>query len=110
MEFAICQIFPDTVTFQVCGWWVECGSSDYTIIALVQGMHVYKGGAAYLLCSTGWQQFDIILFVARDTAGEKYDISLSVVVHESNKILDLVQLEHMFWEVPSVPMLPCCQA
>ena len=88
---------------------MECGSSDYTV-ALIQGMHVYEGGAVYLICSIGWQQLDIILFVARDMAGEKYGIPLSVVGDESNKILDFVQLECMFWEAPSVPMLPCCQA
>ena len=73
-------------------------------------MHVYEGGLFYLLCSTGWQQLDIILFVAWDTAGEKYGIPLSVVGDESNEILNFVQLERMSWEAPSVPMLPSCQS
>ena len=88
---------------------MECESSDYTI-ALIQGMHVYEGGVVYLLCSTGWQQLDIIQFVARDMAGEKYGIPLGIVGDESSKRFDFVQLERMFWEAPSVPMLPCCQA
>ena len=42
-------------------------------------MHVYEGGAVYVLCSTGWQQLEIILFVARDTVGEKCGIPLTAV-------------------------------
>ena len=99
--------------FQVCDWWVEYGSG-----ALIQVYMCTSGGGGggggggalfYLLCSTGWQQLDIVLFVAWDTAGEKYGIPLGVVGDKSNKILNFIQLERMFWEAPSVPMLPCCQ-
>ena len=42
--------------------------------------------------------------------GEEYGIPLSVVADESDKVLDFVQLERMFWEAPSVTMLPCGQS
>ena len=48
---------------------------------------------------------DVILFVAWDTAGEEYGIPLSVVADESDKVLDFVQLECMFWRHL---VLPCC--
>ena len=53
---------------------------------------------------------DVILFVAWDTAGEEYGIPLSVVADKSDKILDFIQLVRMFWEAPSVTMLPCGQS
>ena len=40
----------------------------------------------------------------------QYGIPLSVVSDESDEVLDFVQLERMFWEAPSVTMLPCGQS
>ena len=64
-----------------------------------------SGGLFYLLCGTGWQQLDIVLFVAWDMAGEKYGIPLGVVGDKSNKILNFIHLSTCFGRGL---VFPCC--
>ena len=91
---------------------LECATGCTSCICnnWTSGLTAEWRGVLFYLCSTGWQQLDIILFVAWDTAGEKYGIPLSLVGDKSNKILNFIQLERMFWEAPSVTMLPCGQS
>ena len=46
-------------------------------------------------------KLDIIPFVARDTAGEKYSVSLSIVANKGDKILD-------FMACFGCLVFPCC--